>query len=110
MSICQRAYQISDIPKNHIQFSILFQDELERIDPNLLKLGLLSKVEENAYWETETLLSYQHKSIHEFICSTYLARRLGNIMRKGQEVKVKYFSNFCTKAFKNCKDYGSTKR
>ena len=64
--------------------------ELEKKDPDLLKLGLLYEVGVDAatVLEPETLLSFQHKSLQEFSSSKHLAKRLDNIMAEGQDVKV----------------------
>ena len=69
---------------------MLFQEELEDKDPDLLKLGLLYEagVDAATVEEPETLLAYQHKSLQEFSCSKHLATRLDNIMAEGQDVKV----------------------
>ena len=71
-------------------YSLLLQNELVVKDPDLLKLGLLYEVGVDAatVQEPETLLSFQHKSLQEFAGSKHLAKRLDNIMKAGEDVKV----------------------
>ena len=74
-----------------ICFLSYLKDELEKIDPDLLKLGLLYEVGMDAatVQEPETLLSFQHKSLQEFACSKHLAKRLNNMTKEGKYMKVK---------------------
>ena len=87
---------VLELELEHICFVSYLKDELEKIDPDLLKLGLLYEVGVDAatVQEPETLLSFQHKSLHEYASSKHLAKRLDNIMEEGRELKVNT-SLFC---------------
>ena len=72
------------------QYSHL-QSELITKDPDLLRLGLLYEVGEDAVslLEPEVLLSFQHKSLQEFSASDHLSKRLDKVIEEGQNAKVK---------------------
>ena len=65
---------------DHELLDCIFQDEIEKKCPQLLKLGLLSEVSVSmaTVKKQKRYVSFHHKSLQEFSSSKYIVKKLKN--------------------------------